>query len=134
MRHNYKKQNHKKHNEMESEYVLFTRHFDTPDELSTKSLSDYTVSSTVTYGPNAALLKSVLDSLNEACRENQPGIVASLSKTILENGLTEFMEISKMEIILAHTRAVTLMHPELSVESYYEFMIHKFYQVHTASN
>ena len=125
------KYNHKKHNEMELQNVLFTRHFDTPDELSTKSLSDYTVSSTVTHGPDAVLLKFLLESLNKACRENQPETVASLSKTILEDELTVYMDISKMEIILAHTRAVTLMHPELSVKDYYDYMMHKFYVYHT---
>ena len=118
---------------MERKYVLFTRHYDTPDELLTKSLSDYTVSSTVTYGPTADILKYLLESLNKACRENQPGVVASITKTILDNGLTEFMDISKMEIILAHTRAVTLMNPEISVRSYYEFMLNKFYNCYTVN-
>ena len=132
MKHNYKKHNHKKHNEMESRYVVFTRHFDTPDELSNKSLSDYTVSSTVTYGPDAKFLKFLLESLNKACRGNQPDNVALLSTIILENGLTAFMDISKMEIILAHTRAVTLLNPDIPIKEYYECLMNKFY--HTVSN
>ena len=118
---------------MESKYVLFTRHFDTPDELSTKSLSDYTVSSTVTYGPDAILLKSLLESLNEACLKNQPEKVEELTEIILTNGLTEFMEISKMEIILAHTRAVTILFPDIPVKDYYEFLTHRFYNYHTVN-
>lgn len=131
MKHSFKKHNHKKHNEMENNRVMFKLPFETLDELSTKSLSDFTVSSTVTYGPDAARIKFMLETLNEACRENLPDIVASISKTILVLGLTEYMDISKTEIILAHTRAVTLIHPELSVKEYYEFMLHKFYTCYT---
>ena len=123
-----KKKNKK---EMTSEYVVFTRHFDTPDEISANSLSDYTVSSTVTYGPDAGILKFLLESINAACLNNQPDTVARITACILRNGLTEFMDISKMEIILAHTRAVTLLHPDISVKDYYEEMKNRFY--HTIS-
>lgn len=126
-----RKKNNKK--EMTSKYVAFTRHFDTPDEIAAKTLSDYTVSSTVTYGPNASLLKFLLESLNAACLNNQPDTVARITASILKNGLTEFMDISKMEIILAHTRAVTLLHPDISVKDYYETLMRLFYQFYTVS-
>ena len=126
-----RKKNNKK--EMTSKYVAFTRHFDTPDEIAAKTLSDYTVSSTVTYGPNACLLKFLLESLNAACLNNQPDTVARITASILKNGLTEYMDISKMEIILAHTRAVTLLHPDISVKDYYDTLMHLFYQIHTVS-
>lgn len=121
----------KKHTKGESHYVMFTRHYESPEEIAGKSLSDYTVSSTVTYGPDAILLKFLLESLNEACLSNQPETVASITKSILEYGLSEYMDISKMEIILANTRAVTLMHPDVPVKDYYETLLHMFYQVHT---
>lgn len=118
---------------MNRHYVAFTRHYDTPDEISAKSLSDYVVSSTVTYGPNAALLKHLLESINEACLMNQPDTVIKLTSIILINGLTEFMEISKMEIILANTRAVTLLDPDIPINDYYEYLMHRFYQFHTVT-
>lgn len=108
--------------------VMFNRHFDTPEELVTKSLSDYTVSSTVTYGPIADLLKFLLESLNKACLEDQPETVDELTDFILSNGLTVDMEISKMEIILARTRAVTLMNPDISVKEYYDTLVSKYYR------
>lgn len=111
--------------------VMFNRHFDTPEELAKKSLSDYTVSSTATCGPIADLLKFLLESLNEACLADQPATVDELTDFILSNGLTVDMEISKMEIILARTRAVTLMNPDISVKEYYEEMKNRFY--HTIS-
>ena len=123
-----RKKNYKK--EMTSKYVAFTRHFDTPDEIAAKSLSDYTVSSTVTYGPEASLLKFLLESLNKACLNDQPDTVARLTASILKNRLTEFMEISKMEIILAHTRAVTILNPGLPIKDYYEYLIQKYYNCH----
>ena len=108
--------------------VMFNRHFDTPEELVTKSLSDYTVSSTVTYGPIADLLKFLLESLNKACLEDQPETVDELTDFILSNGLTVDMEISKMEIILARPRAVTLMNPDTSVKEYYDTLVSKYYR------
>lgn len=112
---------------MESRYVEFTRHYDTPDEIAAKSLSEFTVSSTVTHGPNASALKKLLKSINKACLANQPETVAKLTKFILDRRLTEYMDISKMEIILAHTRAVTLMDPEVSVKDFYESLLHEHY-------
>lgn len=120
-----RKKNYKK--EMTSNHVVFTRHFDTPDEIAAKSLSDYTVSSTATYGPDASFLKFLLESLNEACLNNQPDTVVRISALILRNRLTEFMDISKMEIILANVRAATLLHPEFSVEEYYEELKNRCY-------
>ena len=108
--------------------VMFNRHFDTPEELAKKSLSDYTVSSTATCGPIADLLKFLLESLNEACLADQPATVDELTDFILSNGLTVDMEISKMEIILARTRAVTLMNPDISVKEYYDSLVAKYYR------
>ena len=123
--------NNLKKKETTSKYVAFTRHFDTPEEISAKALADFAVSSTVTYGPHAIFLKFLLESLNKACINNQPDTVAEISAAILRNGLTEYMDISKMEIILAHTRAVTLLNPDIPVKDYYESLLHMFYQVHT---
>ena len=117
----------KNRNGMESRYFVFTRHFDTPDEIAAKSLSDYTVSSTATYGPNASFLKFLLESLNDACLNNQPDTVVRITATILRNRLTEFMDISKMEIILAHTRAVTLLNPDIPIKDYYEELKNRCY-------
>ena len=108
--------------------VMFNRHYDTPEELATKSLSDYTVSSTVTCGPIADLLKLLLESLNKACLAGQPETVEELSDFILTNGLTVDMEISKMEIILANTRAVTLLDPTVSIKDHYESLVNKYYK------
>ena len=112
---------------MESRYVVFKRNFDSPEEISAKPLSDFTVSSTVTYGPNASILKFLLESLNEACLNNQPDTVERITVSILRNRLTEFMDISKMEIILANVRAVTLLHPEFPVKDYYEELMNRCY-------
>ena len=114
-------------NGMESRYVIFDPHFDTPDEISAKSLSDYTVSSTVTHGPNASFLKFLLESLNDACLNNLPELVERITVIILRNRLTEFMDISKMEIILANVRAVTLLHPEFPIKDYYEELKNRCY-------
>ena len=108
--------------------VMFNRHYDTPEELATKSLSDYTVSSTVTCGPIADLLKFLLESLNKACLSGQPETVEELTDFILTNGLTVDMEISKMEIILANTRAVTLLDPTVSIKDHYESLVNKYYK------
>ena len=119
---------------MKEVYVPFTYHLGRRDEIAAKSLSDFTVSSTVTHGPDATFLKSMLESLNEACLRNQPEMVAMITAAILKNELTMFMDISKMEIIFAHTRAVTLLYPDISVKDYFECLIHKLYQCHTVSN
>ena len=111
--------------------VVFTRHYYTPDELATKTLSDCTVSSTVAYGPNdeiEGLFRFLLESVNKACLADQPEIVKRLTDTILENGLTRFMDISKMEIILANTRAATLLDPTISVKDYYESLVNEYYR------
>ena len=111
--------------------VVFTRHYYTPEELATKSLSDCTVSSTVAHGPDEViegLFRFLLESVNEACLANQPELVKRLTDIILENGLTRFMDISKMEIILANTRAVTLLDPTVSIKDYYEFLVSKYYK------
>lgn len=112
---------------MESRYVVFKRNIISPEEISAKPLSDFTVSSTVTHGPNANFLKFLLESLNEACLHNQPDTVERITVSILRNRLTEFMDISKMEIILANVRAVTLLHPDFPVKDYYEELMHRCY-------
>lgn len=128
------KNNSKSQNEMKKVHAAFTYHCGIPDEIAAKSLSDVTVSSTVTHGPDAAFLKSMLESLNEACLGNQPETVAMITAVILENGLTMFMDISKMEIIIAHTRAVTILHPNIPVKDYFEDLVREYYLVHTVSN
>ena len=65
--------------------VVFTRHYYTPDELETKSLSDCTVSSTVAYGPDdviEGMYRFLLESINEACLANQPDTVKRLTDII----------------------------------------------------
>ena len=111
--------------------VIFTRHFDTPDELAAKSLSDCTVSSTVAYGPNEeieGLFRFLLESVNEACLADQPETVKRLTDIILENGLTTYMDISKMEIIIANTRSASLLDPTISIKDYYESLVNKYYK------
>lgn len=112
--------------------VVFTRHYYTPDELATKSLSDCAVSSTVASGPNEeieGMFRFLLESVNKACLANQPDTVKRLTDIILENGLTTFMDVSKMEIIIANTRAVTLLDPTISIKDYYESLVNKYYTV-----
>ncbi len=112
--------------------VVFTRHYYTPDELATKSLSDCAVSSTVASGPNEeieGMFRFLLESVNKACLANQPDTVKRLTDIILENGLTTFMDVSKMEIIIANTRAVTLLDPTISLKDYYESLVNKYYRV-----
>ena len=112
--------------------VVFNHHYYTPDELATKTLSDCTVSSTVAHGPDdiiEGMYRFLLESVNKACIANQPDLVKRITDTILEKGLTEFMDISKMEIILANTRAATLLDPTISIKDYYESLINKYYNI-----
>ena len=112
--------------------VVFNRHYYTPDELATKSLSDCAVSSTVASGPNEeieGMFRFLLESVNKACLANQPDTVKRLTDIILENGLTTFMDVSKMEIIIANTRAATLLDPTISIKDYYESLVNKYYTV-----
>ena len=112
--------------------VAFNRHFYTPDELATKTLPECTVSSTVAYGPDEeieSILRFLLESVNNACLADQPEIVKRLTDIILENGLSRFMDTSKMEIILANTRAATLLDPTISLKDYYESLVNKYYRV-----
>lgn len=113
--------------------VSFTFDLDLLDEITSKSLSDFTVSSTVTHGPDAAFLKSILEALNEACLSNQPEKVAKITAAILNDGVSTFMDISRVEIILAHIRAVTLLDPDIPVKDYFEALMNLFYQCHTIS-
>ena len=111
--------------------VVFNRHFYTPEELATKTLPECAVSSTVAHGPDEVIegmYRFLLESVNKACLANQPDTVKLLTDTILKNGLTRFMDISKMEIILANTRAATLLDPTISVKDYYESLVNEYYR------
>ena len=112
--------------------VVFNRHFYTLDELATKTLPECAVSSTAAHGPDdviEGLYRFLLESVNKACIANQPDLVKRLTDTILEKGLTKFMDISKMEIILANTRAASLLDPTISIKDYYESLVNKYYRV-----
>ena len=39
------------------------------------------------------------------------------------------MDISKKEIIIANTRATTLLDPTISIKDYYESLVNKYYTV-----
>lgn len=112
--------------------VVFTRHYYTPEELASKTLSDCAVSSTVAHGPDdiiEGMYRFLLETVNKACIANQPDTVKRLTDIILENGLTRFMDISKKEIIIANTRATTLLDPTISIKDYYESLVNKYYTV-----
>ena len=112
--------------------VVFTRHYYTPEELASKTLSDCAVSSTVAHGPDdiiEAMYQFLLDTVNKACIANQPDTVKRLTDIILENDLTRFMDISKKEIIIANTRATTFLDPTISIKDYYESLVNKYYTV-----
>ena len=122
-----------KKNSMNKEKVVFSTSFDTIEELSKKSLSDYTVSSTVTFGPLADITKWYLESLNDACIGNDPKTVEQITNVLLENRLTFYAEISKMEIILARTKAVTLLDPNIKAKDYFNYLVNTYYRCSSIS-
>lgn len=90
------------------------------------------MSSTVAHGPDdiiEGMYRFLLETVNKACIANQPDTVKRLTDIILENGLTRFMDISKKEIIIANTRATTLLDPTISIKDYYESLVNKYYTV-----
>ena len=84
------------------------------ERFSTEPLRAFAFSSLVTAGPNAHQLHSILEAINSACIRNDPQTVMGLCAWILENEKTYYMEISMLEVILAYSRAYTLIHPEQS--------------------
>lgn len=97
-------------------------------EMSTRPLSDFVVSSLLTAGPKAKLLRRQLATINKACLNNNPEIVVNICAWILEKKQTFYMEVSMMEIILAYTRAYTLMHPEIPFALFFSFLYETFFK------
>lgn len=97
-------------------------------EMSTKPLADFVVSSLVTAGPKAKLLRRLLATINKACLNNDPETVVKLCAWILVKEQTFYMKVSMMEIILAYTRAYTLIHPEIPFVLFCSFLYETFFK------
>ena len=98
------------------------------EEMSARPLADFVVSSLVTAGPKAKLLQRQLATINKACRNNDPETVVNLCAWILVKKQTFYMKVSMMEIILAYTRAYTLMHPEIQFALFFSFLYSTFFK------
>ena len=82
--------------------------------FSTEPLFAFAFSSLVTAGPDAHQLRCILEAINSACFSNDPKTVMGLCAWLLVNEKTSYMEVSMIEVILAYSRACTVLHPELS--------------------
>lgn len=98
------------------------------EQISTQPLSAYTVSSLVTAGPDAHHLHRILAAINTACLNNDPKTVVDLCAWILVNEQTYYMEVSMIEIILAYSRAYTLINPDTPFFLFYSFLYKMFFK------
>lgn len=97
------------------------------EEMSTRPLSEYTLSSLLTAGPDARKLHRILSKINSACHKNDPKTVMGLCAWILENKKTYYMEVSMIEVILAYSRAYTLINPDASFILYFSYLYKRFF-------
>ena len=97
------------------------------EQISTRPLSEYTLSSLVTAGPDARQLHRTLAAINSACLKNDPQKVMGLCAWILENKKTYYMEVSMIEVILAYSRAYTLINPDASFVLFFTYLYKRFF-------
>ena len=66
--------------------------------------------------------------INTACLNNDPKTVVDSCAWILVNEQTYYMEVSMIEIILAYSRAYTLINPDTPFFLFYSFLYKMFFK------
>ncbi len=97
------------------------------EQISTRPLSEFTLSSLITAGPDARQLHSILAAINSACLKNDPQTVMGLCALILVTEKTYYMEVSMIEVLLAYSRAYTLINPDVPFIHFFTYLYKRFF-------